>query len=315
MDVLNPESQSPARALKSVSASLGGMATRAHFTAFVLSVLALLFAYSSQIVAWVRFGLKSDKFSYILLIPVICAYFLWMGKPWKNLQVKRAPFLAAIFGLVGALLLVGFFRARGMPNHLPNDTLFYAVTSFVFFLGSLIAWFFGYRVMSAQMFSLTFLFLATPLPELAVDVVETYLQAGSAEVTALLFWLLQVPYLRDGTFFQLPGLAIRVAQECSGIHSTLVLVITSLLASRLLLRSTWTRLLILACILPLALVRNATRIVTISWLTIYYDPQVINGPLHHRGGPVFFVMSLIVLLALILVLRKLEKKSPAGAVV
>ena len=43
--------------------------------------------------------------------------------------------------------------------------------------------------------------------------------------------------MRHGTVFELPGIVLQVAQECSGIRSSWVLLITSLLASHLFLKN------------------------------------------------------------------------------
>ena len=63
-----------------------------------------------------------------------------------------------------------------------------------------------------------------------------------------------------GIAFQIPGITIRVAQECSGIHSSLVLVIASLLASHLLLRVSWRRALLIVFAIPAGVVRNGFRV-------------------------------------------------------
>jgi len=111
---------------------------------------------------------------------------------------------------------------------------------------------------------------------------------------------------RDGQTFCLPGLTVQVAEECSGIHSSLVLFITSLVAGRIFLKTLWPRVVLTLIVVPLSLIRNGVRIVTISLLTIHVDPRIIDSPLHHRGGPVFFVLSLMGLLVVLWGLRWME---------
>jgi len=118
-----------------------------------------------------------------------------------------------------------------------------------------------------------------------------------------------MPVLRDDLSFQLPGLRIFVAEECSGIRSTLVLFITSVLGSYLFLQRRWTRLVFVLAVFPIGVFRNALRITTISWLTVNVDPGIIDSALHHRGGPIFFVISLIPLFGLLWWLRRIERRS------
>ena len=73
---------------------------------------------------------------------------------------------------------------------------------------------------------------------------------ASADVSAWLFRMTGTPLLRDGTVLALPGIVLQVAQECSGIHSSWVLFITSLVASHLFLKSPWRRLILVAFVHP-----------------------------------------------------------------
>jgi hypothetical protein len=45
-----------------------------------------------------------------------------------------------------------------------------------------------------------------------------------------------------------------------------------------------------------------------------YGPQMIDSPIHHRGGPIFFSLSLIPLFALLWWLRASETRSTGPAV-
>jgi len=89
------------------------------------------------------------------------------------------------------------------------------------------------------------------------------------------------------------------------------MVLTALI-SYLALRSAWRRLLMLAIVVPLVLVKNGIRIVTICLLTIYVDPSVISGPLHRQGGFVFFGMALVAEGGLCWFLRRSELGALSG---
>jgi exosortase/archaeosortase family protein len=92
--------------------------------------------------------------------------------------------------------------------------------------------------------------------------------------------------------FVLPGIVLEVAQECSGIRSSWVLLITSLLASQMFLKSPWRRAVLVLFVIPLGIVRNGFRILVIGLLCVHIGPHMIDSVIHHRGGPLFFVLSL-----------------------
>ena len=68
------------------------------------------------------------------------------------------------------------------------------------------------------------------------------------------------------------GLSVHVGPECSGIRSSFVLFITSLLAGHLFLRSGWNRLWLAVFVIPLGIVRNAFRVFVLSMLSVHVDP-------------------------------------------
>jgi exosortase C (VPDSG-CTERM-specific) len=133
------------------------------------------------------------------------------------------------------------------------------------------------------------------------------LQHGSAAAAQLFFTLAGTPFLRNGLTFQLPGITIQVAPECSGIQSSMVLLITGLVASYLFLRKPRNQILLILLMIPLGLLRNGFRVFTIGELCVHIGPQMIDSPIHHRGGPVFFALSLIPLFILLIALQKSER--------
>jgi exosortase/archaeosortase family protein len=104
---------------------------------------------------------------------------------------------------------------------------------------------------------------------------------------------------------------MEVAPQCSGIHSTLVLFIVSLVAGYLFLQRPWARAVLAVAVAPLALLRNGFRIFTIGQLCVQVDPDMINSFIHRQGGPLFFALSLIPFFLLLLLLRRLEHRRAA----
>ena len=167
--------------------------------------------------------------------------------------------------------------------------------------------------MRATAFPLGFLIFMIPLPAAAIDYLEIASQNASAEVANFLFMITGTPTLRDGNVFQLPGIVIQVAQECSGIHSSLVLFITSFLAAYLFLRTPGRRVALVASVVPLGLIRNGFRILVIALLCVHIGPQMINSPIHRKGGPIFFAASLVPLFILLWALHRSEQRVRSGA--
>jgi exosortase/archaeosortase family protein len=111
----------------------------------------------------------------------------------------------------------------------------------------------------------------------------------------------------------IPGLDIEVAQECSSIRSSLLLVVTTMVFAHLFLRSWWRKALLIAVAIPLSVAKNGLRIFTIAELGTRVDPSFLTGRLHHQGGIVFFGVSVMAMGAVLWALRSTEPPLPRNS--
>jgi exosortase len=271
---------------------------------FVFFCLCLVIIFWSAFVSLFKVAIKNDYCTHIFFIPFISIVLVYLDRN----QIFRGFKRSSIFGT--ALLLVGlglYWRAREFSKpFLANDYLAQAALSIVLLVIAGFILCFGAAAFRRASFPLLFLFLMVPLPPLILDKVIYCLQAGSTLVAYQLFQLLGVPVFHDHFTLQLPEFTIQVAKECSSIRSSLALFITGLLAARLCLRKPLPRLLVVALTIPLSVVKNGIRIVTLSILAIRVDPGFLTGKLHHEGGVVFYLIALIVLGAALQFLRFAE---------
>ncbi|MCS7089712.1 MAG: exosortase/archaeosortase family protein [Verrucomicrobiota bacterium] len=269
-------------------------------------------AFAGPLAQYARYAWQTELYSHVFLIPFISAYMI--GQQWSRrpVRVRGSPLLAIVPAGVGvaALQARAWLGGQGLLAE-PCDHLFWQVLAWLSFLWSGLLLFLGTAFTRTYLFPLLFLVFVLPMPSSLRDGVEIFLQHASAEVAAGLFWLTGTTSFRDGLIFQLPGLTIMVAQECSGVRSTYVLFIVSWVAGYWFLRSYGLRAVLVASVLPLAVARNAFRIVTISLLTLHVDPRVIDSPLHTQGGPIFFALSMVPFLALVWWLRRCDQKKEA----
>ena len=258
--------------------------------------LAALFSFS--------YALHSDLHSHIVLIPFISAYLLYVH--WDKLPEPRnssigwaiLPFLC---GLV--LVAINFAQKTFEPAVIALAFICFVVAGGFLFLGK--------NWMKAAMFPFAFLLFMVPLPDSVANSLENTSKLASAECANFFLQLTGTSVLRDRLVFQLPNITIEVAQECSGIRSSWVLLIASTLASYLFLKRNSNRLILVLAAIPLGFLRNGFRIAVIGLLCINLGPQMIHSPIHRQGGPLFFVLSLFPLFLLLWFLRRIER--PRGA--
>lgn len=268
--------------------------------------VALAIVFGPTLIRLAIYVSKADLHSHILLVPFVSAYLVYLNREKQPPAYSSAPFWGAGSLVLGLAALWTDLQSprEGTPALSQNDHFALMAFAFVAIFAAGGFFFLGRRWMASMAFPMAFLLFMIPLPDLAVQWLETGSKLASAEAAAFLFHMAGTPFLRDGTVFQLPAITLQVAQECSGIRSSWVLLITSLLAAHLFLHDSWRRLTLVAFVIPLGILRNGFRIMVIGELCTEFGPRMIDSPIHHRGGPIFFALSLIPLFVLAWWLRR-----------
>ena len=270
-------------------------------------LLVIIAAFGQSLFTLMRYAAGSDLYSYILLVPFVSAYLLWVRRhQFAKNYVTNLGFAAVCLIVAVVLLILSFAwqsatRASNSPERLAFVTL-----SFLCCLAAGGFFFFGRDWMRSAAFPLIYLIFMIPMPDSVRDALELASKSASAEVANLFFHLSGTPFLRQGPIFQLPNITIEVAQECSGIRSSLVLFMTSVLAANLFLKTSWRRAVLVAFVIPLGILRNGFRILVIGLLCANVGPQMIHSPIHTRGGPLFFALSMVPFLLLLFWLHRSE---------
>ena len=238
-----------------------------------------------------------ERSSHILLIPLISAFLIYLERKLVFRTTRYCPTI----GLTLLLLAVVLWYSLKIPASPLQSADHLAVVCALILLVWIAIYilFYGTSSFRKAAFPLSFLLLMIPLPVAVAAHAVSILQRGSAETCYALFRLMGLPIIRDGMRFSLPGVDIEVAEQCSGIHSALSLFIAGLLAEHILLQGIWKKTCFILCIFPIAVFKNAVRIVIISFLGIYVNPAFFHGTLHRQGGLPFSLLA-IALMALML---------------
>ena len=290
-------------------AAMGEIPLRGAVRSFAGCVAVVCVLFCVPLFQLVSLSTKSDLYSHIPLMPFIAAYLVWVTRRRLPRMASSSPAGAALFAGLGVLILLayGVFAMRGNPLPM-NDRLALSIGGYVCFLISSAFFCFGAGFLRVVMFPAALLLFLIPFPTVVKNGLEYVLQHSTAEATDWLLKLTPVPVHREGLVFDLPGISIQVAEECSGIRSSFVLFITAFIAGYMFLENPWNRLWFTLVSIPLGILRNGFRVVVISMLCVYVNPDMIHSPIHHRGGPIFFVLSLIPLFGVLLLFRKAESR-------
>jgi exosortase len=250
-------------------------------------------------------GLRVDEYTHLLLIvPISAALILAERTTLKPVLEPGVGFGSAL--LVIAIAIAGY--SRWMPG-LQSDTQLSInmLAVVIWWIGSFVVCF-GSRSARVFLFPLCFLFWLVPIPAPALNRIVAFWQQGSAISASMLFSAVGVPVTQDGIMLSIPGLNLEVAQECSSLRSSLMLIVTSMVLAHLFLRFFWRKAAVVLAAIPLSIAKNGFRIFTIAMLGTRVDSGFLHGNLHRHGGILFFLLALFAVLLLLWLLNRSENR-------
>ena len=271
-----------------------------RWSVFLICVVAATALAIGPISQLIRSGRPAEYYTHVPLVPAVSAYALFRrrNRLFPGEQGSLLTGIAAIAIGLG-LFMIDEVRRPALIGHAELAIL----GAILFLSGSFIA-LFGTKSFIRALFPFLFLAFMIPLPIAWMDQFVSALVTGSTWVTQLLLGAIGVPFVREGSVFRLPGFDLEVARECSGIRSSLALFITSVLAGQVFLSRRWKKIVLATAVLPVTVLKNAVRIVTLYLLSYFIDIRIIEGGfLHRSGGFIFFGLGLGMLAIVLWVLR------------
>lgn len=246
-------------------------------------------------------ALRVDEYTHLLLIVPISVSLIFSERDLLKLAPEPVVGLGS-FLLIAAILIGAFSRTI---SQIDVELSFNMLAIVIWWIGSFVLCF-GSHVARLFLFPLCFLFWLVPIPAPLLEKIVAIWQHGSAISASLLFSTWGIPNTQDGVMLSIPGLNLEVAQECSSLRSSLMLIVTSMVLAQLFLRSFWRKTVVVLAAIPLSIAKNGVRIFTISMLGTRVDPGFLHGNLHRHGGIVFFLLALGAVVLLLWLLNRSE---------
>jgi exosortase len=274
--------------------------------AVLLPALLLLWPLASAVVT---LSLNDDRYLQVLVAPFLSCLLIYWHRAEVFANTQYSPRLGGPLLLASAVLCVALTYWQPQSG----VTLRMAQSAAVLLLLSAFFLCYGPSSCRSALLPLGCLLLMIPLPLGWMDWISAAYQRGSAEMSYGLLKLTGVPVFREGMRFSLPGLDIEIAPECSGIRSSLMFSTLGILAASVYLQSGWRKLVVILATVPISILKNAVRIVSLSLLSIYVNRAFLFGPIHHQyGGILSLPVDLVLFIPLLLALRRSEGRSASN---
>jgi exosortase len=248
---------------------------------------------------WMRFS----DFQYGMLVPLLSAFIIYT----RGHELAKLPIRGWAPGVVPVALTLTLFWAGYRV-----DNQYVGFFSLQLLVASLVLWMLGWRWLKALAFPLAFLVFTWPMPFLD-NIITFPLRMIMAKSSVFVLSTLGFPAVQNGsgiisaeTIGHPAGalFSVDVADPCSGIRSLFALMMVSAIYGNFVLQSSWKRLVLFACSIPIALAGNIFRILLLTIGIMTLGSPVAIGSLEHPSwfhegaGYAVFIVALFGMLFL-----------------
>ena len=266
-------------------------------------VALLIGLYAPVLPVWLDDLWSDPNYSHVYIVPIISGFVIWQRRRILAALPTEGSWRGVLLLLAGAAaLIVGDIGAE----------TFLMRTSLIVLLAGLILFHLGSAMLRALAFPLGFFLFMVPMPAIFFYAMTARLQNIAAESGAWALDLLGVPIFLDGNVIHLSRVTLGVTEACSGIRSLITLVAFGVAWGYLMLPKLWMRLVLVASVLPIAIVSNAGRIVMTGLVGRWFGIEYTEGFFHLFSGWLVFVVALLCLLGVHGVIRALSARRHWG---
>lgn len=269
-----------------LSFSSSSAVDRVALGAISLIGLLLLVAYWDVFARIVPIWWSKSDYSHGFLVPVVSAAYLYVNRGILIESIFTSSTLTAV--IAGSCLMVSGFALLWvgiLGRALPVEG-----ASLVVVLLGLLLMLAGWRATLRLWPACLFLLLMLPIPGGLLSSVKFQLQTVATAASVFSLQTMGLPAISRGNVIVLPSAEIGVAEACSGLR--MIVAFTALVAAATMFieRARVEKLILLAAILPIAVIVNAWRVVVVSVVT-HLRPSLADV-VHDLAGMLMMVLAL-----------------------
>lgn len=249
-----------------------------------------------------RSGWGAIDYTHAYFILPLSLYFVWRDRKKYPLLAENLPVsksLWPLFWLVSGISLFIFAWKQ--------DYLFLSALSLIPVLCGLTGYLYGKKVFQAAAFPIAYLLFLVPPPLGVLDAITVPMRYGVSAATVFLLKLLGYPMSREGLMLFIGPHEVFLGGACSGFRSLMTLAALGGAYIYLSKGSASKKIGLSAAIVPLALLGNLIRVMSVCIAAYYLGDSKEWRLFHEFSGFLMFAVMLGGLLAIETFFEKKEK--------
>lgn len=265
-----------ARSAPSLEKEQAGVRLNGRFWTACLCALLLTFLYAPTVYSTGYRAYRYEQYQQNLLILPVVIVLLWL----RRTEIKAARPFPVLWGMLPMCMGV-CLQILSQRFH----SVFTGMLSLLPVLAGIILLLHGPELWRIVRFPVLFLGFAANLPSFLLDPLSHRIQNLSTIGTAWLMQTLGFPLLQRGNILSVPGMALEVAEACSGFHKLTAMLIYAILLGEIHSHRPVRRLLMVLLTVPLALLANIMRLAILvaaaewggpKWeATVHYPAELV----------------------------------------
>jgi exosortase len=242
---------------------------------------------------------SSDEYSHAFLVVPIISYIIWGKRKFfsNNSADYSSPGLLLIISSLACYLFA-------LLTHVNTIIL---LSMFLTIVGILL-YFSGIKAFKEFATPLLLSLLLIPIPEQLYISLTFPLQLKVSEISEIIIRMFSVPMLREGNVVNIPKMSFEVIEACSGLRSMIALLTLSVIMGSFSVKNFSSKLILVVVSIPLAILVNIIRVVSMILLYHFFGLDLGQGMLHTLSGLLVFLLAIIILFFLQKVLEFWEQK-------
>lgn len=265
----------------------------------------LIFLYYPELQSIVESWSSGYQYSHGYLIPLISGYLIWRKREDLRNSVVQPDIKGLIVFLTGISLLVIGYAAY--EPFIRRYSLIITIVGLTYFL-------LGKQISKIILFPVGYLILMIPIPFILFKSLASNLRTINVKAAYSISESLGIPLMRDGATFFLPNVTLEMIDWCTGIQSLIAMTAISLLYVYLTRMTFISKIILVILSVPLAIAGNIFRILVNIFLAYFFGDEILRGIVHNLQGMINFSFTLLLLVLVSVIMKKIEIKVGAKRV-